>query len=81
MKITVRLFAGLHCENEGLECYGKNDFRLMLKHAMNLKEFLNHIGISVQLAKIVLVNGLFKPLTYVVKDGDEIAVFPPLGGG
>ncbi|MHB9095807.1 MAG: MoaD/ThiS family protein [Eubacteriales bacterium] len=81
MKITVRLFAGLHCENEGSECHGKNDFILMLKHEINLEEFINHIGISVQLAKIVLVNGLFKPLTYVIKDGDEIAIFPPLGGG
>ncbi|PKM82535.1 MAG: hypothetical protein CVU89_03250 [Firmicutes bacterium HGW-Firmicutes-14] len=81
MNITVRLFAGLRCENKRLECFGKNDFEHVLSQEMNLEEFLNCIGVSVQVAKIIFVNGLFKPLTYVLRDADEISIFPPIGGG
>ncbi len=81
MNITVRLFAGLRCENEELESFGKNDFEHILNQEMNLEEFLNYIGISIDVAKIILVNGLFEPLTYVLRDTDEISIFPPVGGG
>lgn len=81
MNITVRLFAGLKCENKELACNGENDFKIELTEELNLEELLNLLGIPTDLAKIVFVNGLLQPLTYTITDGDEVSIFPPVGGG
>ncbi|MHB9095711.1 MAG: MoaD/ThiS family protein, partial [Eubacteriales bacterium] len=62
-------------------CYGQNEFKIELARNMNLVEILNYLGISHLVAKIILVNGLFKPLEYIANDQDELSVFPPVGGG
>jgi len=72
----------LKCKNRELDCYGQNDFELEFERCeVSVRELINYIGISDELAKIVLVNGLLAPLTSVLNDGDEVAVFPPIGGG
>ncbi len=81
MNITVRLFAGLKCGNKELEYFGLDDFNIELPTRMNLEELLSFLGIPAEMAKIVLVNGLFQPLTYILSEGDELSVFPPVGGG
>lgn len=81
MKIIVRLFAGLKCTNENTACYGQNEFETEISSGMNLEKLLEYLGIARDLAKIVFVNGLFKPLTYQLEDGDEVSIFPPVGGG
>lgn len=81
MDVTVRLFAGLRCENKVLPCYGQTDFKINLTTVMPLDDFLRHLDIPLDQAKIILVNGLFKPLEYILQDGNELAVFPPVGGG
>ena len=81
MNLTVRLFAGLKCENQDLDCRGKTEFSIAVSEGMTLKGFLAYIGISPELAKIVLVNALFQPMDYKLVDGDDLAIFPPVGGG
>lgn len=81
MNLTVRLFAGLRCENRELPCYGQTDFKIDIATEMTLEEFLRHLDIPLDLAKIILVNGLFKPMEHILQNGDELAVFPPVGGG
>lgn len=81
MSITVRLFAGLKCENKELACYEENVFKIELMEELNLQELLTLLGISTDLAKIVFINGLLQPLTYTLTYGDEVSVFPPVGGG
>lgn len=81
MNVTVRLFAGLRCENTELPCYSKTEFNVDLAAEMTLESFLRHLDIPLDQVKIILVNGLFKPMEYTLQDGDELAVFPPVGGG
>ena len=81
MDITVRLFAGLKCENKELACCGEKEFKIELLEELSLHELLTLLGIPTDLAKIVLVNSLLKPLTYTLTNGDEVSVFPPIGGG
>lgn len=81
VKITVRLFAGLKCENEKLAYFGKNEFNAEYPEGTSLSELLDLLGIARDIAKIVFVNGLFREFTYQLCDGDEVAVFPPIGGG
>ena len=81
MNITVRLFAGLKCENETMDCYGKNDFKIEIAEKLTLQELLTILGVPTSVAKIIFVNGLNQPLTYTLTSGDEVSVFPPVGGG
>lgn len=81
MNITVRLFAGLKCENKKIDCYEKNDFRIEIEEKLTLQELLSLLEIPTSLAKIILVNGLHQPTTYNLTCGDEVSVFPPVGGG
>lgn len=82
MKIKVKLFAGLKCANQELASYGKNDFELELTaDPLTLGDLLNLLEISADTAKIMFVNALSRPVTYFLADGDEVSIFPPVGGG
>lgn len=81
MKISVRLFAGLTCANEELLCYGQNDCVLELPTGTRLEEVLGYLHIPMDEAKILLVNGLFKDMDITLREGDDVVIFPPVGGG
>lgn len=81
MDLTVRLFAGLKCENRELACYGQKEFIIELQTGTNLGQLLDFLGIPAEMGKIILVNGQFKPLTQDLIDGDQVSIFPPIGGG
>jgi molybdopterin converting factor small subunit len=42
---------------------------------------LDQLKIPVEEAKITFVNGIIQELDYEIKSGDEIGIFPPIGGG
>ncbi len=80
MEVTVRLYGGLKCQNKDLPCCGDREFQLRIEPGTTISQLLDYLNISNQ-AKLVLLNGLFKQLSDIISDGDEIVVFPPVGGG
>ena len=42
---------------------------------------LQRLGIELNLVKIIMVNGEIKGKDTLLKDGDRVAFFPPVGGG
>lgn len=46
-----------------------------------LSELIGRLGLPAASPWIALVNGVRRPPEESLKEGDEIAVFPPLGGG
>lgn len=48
---------------------------------ITVRQALTRAGIPVDKIKIVLVNGLAASLEDVLKDGDRLGLFPPVGGG
>ena len=72
--IEVRLYATLR------EGRGKI-VMLEPEKAANARAVLNLLEIPVEDVAILLINGFHRKPEDTVKDGDVLALFPPVGGG
>ncbi|WP_455464048.1 MoaD/ThiS family protein, partial [Candidatus Hodarchaeum mangrovi] len=46
------------------------------------QDLLNQLGIEREQAKIIMINGVgITDVYYILKENDEVAIFPPVGGG
>jgi sulfur carrier protein ThiS len=83
MKLTVKLYATL---GDYLPAGSKNN-RVELEVAANssVSEVLAPFALPPRLTHLVLVNGVFIPpeerAACRLKDGDMLAVWPPIAGG
>jgi len=81
MNITVKLFATLRKFGPPDLKIGES-FNVEISPAFNVQDLLDQLGIEREQAKIIMVNGVgVTDFFYVLKDQDEVAVFPPVGGG
>ena len=46
-----------------------------------VERLISRLGIPLQKAKLVFVNGQKAGLETVLKSGDRLGIFPPVGGG
>lgn len=74
MKVTVKLFASL---SKGRFAVGIFDGDT----ALTVRDILASLSIPEEEASIIFVNGRHEDVTAAVRDGDTLAVFPPVGGG
>ena len=79
MRVQVKLFATLRRFAENVT--PGTPFEVELSEAATLRALLNQLKIPLEEAKITFVNGIIQDLDYVIKDEDEIGIFPPIGGG
>ncbi len=79
MEIELRLYASLGTlmpENSG---NGSN--RMTTPEGTSILEVLNNLKIPADMPKIIFVNGKHAEESQILKDGDRLAVFPPIAGG
>ena len=79
MRVRVKLFATLR-RFAGNAMPGV-PFEVELAEAITLRDLLGQLKIPAEEAKITFVNGIIQDLDYVIKNEDEIGIFPPIGGG
>lgn len=72
--IEVRLFATFR---EGRD----KEFFLEQKDFKNAGEIIDYFRIPREEVAILLINGVYSLIDTSVKDGDILALFPPVGGG
>ncbi len=79
MEIEVKLFATLqqYLPREA----GKHFFKLELEEETKVVDVLNRLNIPQAMPKILLVNGKYVQIDCVLRSGDVLSIFPPLGGG
>lgn len=75
MKIRFRLFATL------MKWLPDNPIDHVLEKSMTLGEFLKQKGIPEESTAIYMCNGSIVNLQYVLRDGDDIEIFPLMDGG
>jgi len=72
--IEVRLFATFREGRDKVFFLEQKDFN-------NAGEIIDYFRIPREEVAILLINGVYSPIDTSVKDGDIIALFPPVGGG
>jgi molybdopterin converting factor small subunit len=74
MHITVKLFATLRQERFDIDT-------LDLPPDTTVGDIVKKLGISDKEVTLIFVNGVHAELVTEVRDGDTVALFPPVGGG
>ena len=75
--ITARLFAGLETQT----AQRRTEHSFLLTETPTVGSVVERLGLEAGATGIVLVNGVHAGSDQVLEPGDEISLFPPLGGG
>jgi len=75
MTIDLRLFATL----QQFEPPSSPAFNI--EPGTCVRTLVRDLGIPEIKAKLIFINGIKRDLDYVLKDGDRVGIFPPVGGG
>ncbi len=79
MHIKVRLFATLR--NYVPEATLGATLDVELAEGASLADLIAHYPFPADLVKLAYVNGIYQETVYTLHDGDEVGLFPPIGGG
>jgi sulfur carrier protein ThiS len=84
MKITLKLFATLAAHLPS-ESRSKGQAELELAPETTVQALIDQRGLPPKLCTLVLVNGLYVApgdlAGQVLREGDVLAIWPPVGGG
>ena len=84
MRITFKLYASLG-EYLPADRRRGNEVGLELPEGTTIEQATAPYGLPPKLVHLVLVNGSFVPpadrASHVLKDGDVLAIWPPIAGG
>ena len=72
--IEVRLFAGLRQGRQKI-------YQMETDSVHTVQDVMDVLNIQRKEVNILLINGFHKKPADPVKDGDVVALFPPVGGG
>ncbi len=77
--VHVKLFATLRQYRPGL---GVGEaLPVDLPEGATINDLIQQLGLPRDEVKVVFVNALFREPDHVLADGDELGIFPPVGGG
>jgi len=79
MRVRVRLFAMLrhYLPDVPVGGYAERD----LPEGATVSDLLASLGVPETEARVVFVNGRARPPDWRLQPGDEVGIFPPIGGG
>jgi molybdopterin synthase sulfur carrier subunit len=77
--VDVKLFATLRRARPDVPL--GQPFPVALAEAATVADLINELGLPEEEVKLMFVNGRSCELDHVLSEGDEIGIFPPVGGG
>ena len=79
MKIEVNLYATFkkYIKNET----GANPSVMDVEDSTCVKDVIQKLKIPVDYVKLIFINGVHAKVDTILKDGDRLGLFPPVGGG
>jgi len=77
--VRVKLFATLrrHYPDMGIG----EAMPVELPDGATIGQLIEHLSVPANEVKVVFVNGIVQQEEYALNDGDEVGIFPPVGGG
>lgn len=79
MRVTVKLFATLVRFSSSSQSGAP--FEMIIPESAVVQDLVDKLGIPREEIKISFVNGLIRDVDWVLNEGDEVGIFPPIGGG
>lgn len=79
MHVTVKLYATLRHYGRGGQA--GVPFEIELPPAATVEELIKQLNIPMEETRITFVNGIIQKPDWSLQDGDEVGMFPPIGGG
>jgi molybdopterin synthase sulfur carrier subunit len=79
INVKVRAYASLREHLPGI-ALGESA-EVMMPPEATIGILLDKLGIPRAEVKLCYVSGLYREQGYVLSEGDEVALFPPVGGG
>jgi molybdopterin synthase sulfur carrier subunit len=84
MRITFKLYASL-TQHLPADARPSNQVSLEVPEGTPIAKIIEPFGMPEKLVHLVLVNGVYVPpaerLSYRPKEGDVLAIWPPIAGG
>ena len=79
MHVRVKLFATLrhYAPSEAIGL----PFEVDLAEGATVTDLIHHLSLPAEEVKIVYINARARPEDWCLESGDEIGIFPPIGGG
>ena len=74
MKVKVKLFALLRQ-------FGPDEQMVELPEGTTIDDVVRSLKLPGTIRLLRIVNGEHRPTDHVLKDGDDLALFPPIAGG
>jgi molybdopterin synthase sulfur carrier subunit len=81
VKLGIRLFAGLKCNNPVLPCFGAGKFELDVPDGTTIGELRGILALDPAMPVLCMVNHHHEHEDRVLADNDQVGMFPPIGGG
>jgi molybdopterin converting factor small subunit len=79
MLIEVKLYATLR--RYAAETPSGQPCMVELTEGATLQELVDRLGIPPEETRVVFVNGRAQEMDYTLQPGDQVGIFPPIGGG
>jgi molybdopterin converting factor small subunit len=79
MHIQVKLYASLSRFSAGE--IPASPFEVEINEGASLQELIDCLNIPPEEAKVAFVNGVVQQMDWKLKPGDQVGIFPPIGGG
>jgi molybdopterin converting factor small subunit len=79
MQVIVKLYATLSRFSQ--ETLPGTPFKFELPEGATLQELVSQLKIPAEETRVTFVNGVIQAPEWVLKTGDEVGIFPPIGGG
>lgn len=79
MRVRVKLFATLSRFSAG--GLPGTPFEVELPPKACLQDLVKQLNIPPEETHIAFVNGVIQPMERILAQGDEVGIFPPIGGG
>jgi len=80
MKIEVKLLTQMKKYLPDPDMAG-NTRTMEIKEKATIRDMFLELGIPADTPKVILLNDRQGKLDDILKDGDKVSVFPPVGGG